>query len=69
MAIELRIAGGEVMTPAGRRPADVLVDDGKIVGIVNSDVDVSDVGSTIDASGKLVVPGMVDPHVHTREPG
>jgi dihydroorotase (multifunctional complex type) len=69
MAIELRIAGGDVMTPAGRRPADLLIDDGKIVGLVNADVDISDIGRTVDAGGKLVVPGMVDPHVHTREPG
>lgn len=69
MAVELRIAGGDVMTPAGRRPADVLVDDGKIAGLVSPGLEVSDVGRTIDAAGRLVLPGMVDPHVHTREPG
>jgi dihydroorotase len=69
MAVEARIAGGEVMTPAGRRRADVLVDGEKIVGLVSPGLEVSDVGRTVDASGKLVLPGMVDPHVHTREPG
>jgi dihydroorotase len=69
MAIDLRITGGDVVTPAGRRPADVLVDGEKIVGLVSSSVEISEVGRTIDASGKLVIPGMVDPHVHTREPG
>ena len=69
MAVELRIAGGDVMTAAGRRPADVLVEGEKIVGLVSPDLEVSEVGRTIDAAGKLVVPGMVDPHVHTREPG
>src|SRR5919202_137523 len=69
MAIELRIAGGDVMTPGGRRRADVLIDDGKIAGVVRPGLELSDVGRTIDATGKLVVPGMVDPHVHTREPG
>src|ERR1700743_728789 len=69
MAIDLRISGGEVVLPSGRRHADVLVDDGKIAGIVSAGLEVSDVGHTVDASGKLVLPGMVDPHVHTREPG
>jgi dihydroorotase len=69
MAIDLRITGGDVVTPAGRRPADVLADGEKIVGLVSPSVEISDVGRTIDASGKLVIPGMVDPHVHTREPG
>jgi dihydroorotase (multifunctional complex type) len=69
MAIELRIAGGEVVTPAGRRHADVLVDGEKIVGLVSPGLEVSDVGRTINATDKLVLPGMVDPHVHTREPG
>ena len=69
MAIDLRISGGDVVTPAGRRPADVLVDGEKIVGLVSPGVEISDVGRTIDAAGKLVIPGMVDPHVHTREPG
>src|ERR1044071_2095314 len=69
MAVELRIAGGGVVTPAGCRRADVLVDGGVIVGLVSPGLEVSDVRRTIDASGKLVLPGMVDPHVHTREPG
>jgi dihydroorotase (multifunctional complex type) len=69
MAIDLRIAGGDVATPAGTLRADVLIDGGRIAGVVRPDVEVSDVGRTIDATGKLVLPGMVDPHVHTREPG
>ena len=69
MSADLRLAGGDVITPAGRQQADVLVADGKIVGLVSPTLDVSDVATTIDASGKLVLPGMVDPHVHTREPG
>src|SRR3954447_12945494 len=69
MAIDLRISGGDVATPAGVRRADVLVDGEKIVGIVSPTVEISDVGRTVDATGKLAIPGMVDPHVHTREPG
>jgi dihydroorotase len=69
MAIELRIAGGDVMTPGGRIRADVLVGGGRIAGLVGPDVEFSGVARTVDAAGKLVLPGMVDPHVHTREPG
>jgi dihydroorotase len=69
MAIDLRIAGGDVMTPGGRRTADVLVDGERIVGVVSPGVEIGDVGRTVDATGRLVLPGMVDPHVHTREPG
>lgn len=69
MAIELRISGGDLMTPGGRIRADVLVDGGRIAGVVSPGVEVSDVGRTVDVAGRLVLPGMVDPHVHTREPG
>lgn len=68
MTVDLRIAGGRVATPAGTVSADVLVQDGLIVGLVGHDVPL-DAARTIDATGKLVLPGMVDVHVHTREPG
>lgn len=68
MSIDLRITGGVVMTPSGPTTADVLVADGRIAGIVGSDVAI-DSARTVDATGRLVLPGMVDVHVHTREPG
>lgn len=68
MTIDLKIHGGRVVTPAGTVDADVLVDGGRIVGIVEASTDVS-ATREIDATGKLVLPGMVDVHVHTREPG
>ena len=68
MTIDLLIAGGIVVTPAGPTAADLLVDDGRIAGIVAADVPVA-ADRTIDATGRLVLPGMVDVHVHTREPG
>ncbi|GAA1959869.1 dihydroorotase [Agromyces allii] len=68
MSIDLRISGGTVVTPSGPVAGDLLVHDGKVAGIVARDVAV-DAERTIDASGRLVLPGMVDVHVHTREPG
>jgi len=45
---------------------DVLIEDGKIKEISeNIDYD----GKVIDVSGKYVLPGVIDPHVHFREPG
>lgn len=69
MAIDLRISGGKVVSSDGILQADVLIHEGKIVGLVSHSFDISDVGENLDASRKLVLPGMIDPHVHTREPG
>lgn len=68
MTVALRITNGTVVTPSGTVRADVLVDDGRIAGLVGPDVAV-EAGEVIDAAGKHVLPGMVDVHVHTREPG
>jgi|SoiMethySBSTD1v2_1073268.scaffolds.fasta_scaffold89152_3 dihydroorotase len=68
MTIDLRLTGGTVATPSGNVEADVLVDDGKIVGLVSGDIPTAAV-RTVDISGKLLLPGMIDVHVHTREPG
>lgn len=68
MRVDLRISGGTVATPAGVERVDVLVTDGRISGLVSPGLAVP-AEKTIDATGKVVVPGMVDVHVHTREPG
>ncbi len=68
MNIDLRLTGGEVVTPRGKVAADVLVTDGKVVGLVDRGLTAS-AADTRDVTGKLVLPGMVDVHVHTREPG
>ncbi len=68
MTVDVRFAGGTVVTPDGSLTADLLVSDGKVSGIVAPDLAV-DAGRTVDVAGKLVLPGFVDVHVHTREPG
>jgi dihydroorotase len=59
------ITGGEVVDALGSRRADVLVRDGKVVDVgpaLSGD-------KVLDASGCVVAPGLVDLHVHLREPG
>ncbi|MGD9285929.1 MAG: dihydroorotase [Desulfobacterales bacterium] len=74
-----RIQGGRVIDP-GRLDAmaDIIVQNDKIVDIsepaqtasLESDTRFKDSTSkTIDASGKIVCPGLIDMHVHLREPG
>jgi dihydroorotase (multifunctional complex type) len=68
VSIELRVTGGQVYTAGGLIDADLLVSDGKVTGIVGQDVP-ADAARTVDATGQLILPGMIDVHVHLREPG
>ena len=72
MANQLLIKNGRVIDPANDldKKCDVLIVDGKVaeVGNFNGAVEKS-VARVIDAAGKLVTPGLIDIHVHFREPG
>ena len=48
--------------------ADVLVEDG-VISKVGSKLKAPDGAKTIDAAGRILMPGMFDAHVHFREPG
>lgn len=62
--IDLIIQGGEVVLPNGElRYVDILISDGRIAGLV-TDANHLAAKKRIDASGLLVMPGGVDPHVH-----
>ena len=68
MNAELLIKDGRVVDPANGidKKCDVLIVDGMIsqVGRVDKPAE-----KVIDAAGKLVAPGLIDMHVHFREPG
>ena len=62
------IRNGRVIDSAAARDeqADVLIVDGKIAAVGSSKAKAD---REIDASGKIVCPGLIDMHVHLREPG
>ncbi|MBL7152443.1 MAG: dihydroorotase [Phycisphaerae bacterium] len=82
MNLELLIKNGRVIDPANGidEKCDVLVVDGQIAEVGGKIEDrrqetedggqkTEDHGTVIDAAGKLVTPGLIDIHVHFREPG
>jgi len=60
------IKGGMIVTSTGRYVADVYVDSGKIKTI-GTDLD-NPADEVVDASGKYVLPGAIDPHTHIAMP-
>jgi dihydroorotase len=66
----LVLAGGRVVDPSRDYDAvaDVLIRDGVVEGI-ESRIAPPDGADVVDVTGKVVAPGLVDVHVHLREPG
>lgn len=61
------IRGGTCVNQDGRRLADIGISDGRIAEI--GPIDASRGGEVIDATGLMVLPGVIDTQVHFREPG
>jgi dihydropyrimidinase len=59
----LLIRNGEIVTVGSRVQADIYVENQTITRI-GKNLDVPPNAETIDATGKLVFPGFIDPHVH-----
>ena len=67
--MSMLIKKGRVITSASDRVADVLVEGETIARIAESIDPASSPGAeVIDASGKYVFPGFIDPHVHIHLP-
>jgi dihydropyrimidinase len=64
--MSLLIKGGRIVTAADDYVADVYVDDERI-SLIGLDLDVP-ADRVIDASGKYVLPGCIDPHTHLDMP-
>jgi dihydroorotase (multifunctional complex type) len=63
---DLAIEGGEVVTPQFRQRLNVYIADGKVAAVTNERQSALE---AVDASDLLVMPGMVDAHVHFMDPG
>jgi dihydroorotase len=64
---DLILKNGTVLTPSGRAQVDVGVIDGRIAAL--GSIDASQAKEVFDAKGLHVLPGVVDPQCHFREPG
>lgn len=61
---DLLIVGGDVVSPSSTQKLDVAVDGEKIVAIQPAGTLERSAAKIVDASGCLVIPGGVDPHMH-----
>ena len=67
--LDLIIRGGEVVTPHGVGRHDVAIAGEIIAAVTAPDALGADAAHrVIDASGKIVMPGGIDPHVHLQHP-
>jgi allantoinase len=68
LAVDLVVEKGIIITPQGSFEGAIAIDKGKIVAVGTSTV-MPQAHRSIDASGLFVLPGIIDGHVHFREPG
>jgi dihydroorotase len=69
MAVELVIKNGKIVTPQSIHEGDdIAVEKGKILAIDRRG-SFPEAKEVIDANGKYILPGIIDVHVHLREPG
>lgn len=67
MKIDTLIRGGTVVTSSGRYAADIGIKDGRIA-LISADTSGITADETIDASGKYIMPGAIDGHLHYQAP-
>ncbi|HVR42031.1 MAG TPA: allantoinase AllB [Thermoanaerobaculia bacterium] len=66
MATEIVLRSTRVVTPGGLRPAAIFVRDGRIERVADPETAPP---AAIDYGDLVVMPGLVDTHVHVNEPG
>lgn len=65
---DLSITGGTLVTAAGQSRADLAIRDGRVAAVSPPGAPL-DAARSIDATGKHLLPGVIDVHSHHREPG
>ncbi|HZD11165.1 MAG TPA: dihydroorotase family protein [Candidatus Binatia bacterium] len=66
MAVDLVVRNGVVVTPETTVEGGVAIEDGIIVAVGSA---LPDGEKELDAQGNYIFPGLLDPHVHFRDPG
>lgn len=64
---DLIIKNGTVVTPSGRGLKDIGILDGKI-SVIAEPGTINDAREIIDVTGKYVLPGLIEPHMHVKAP-
>jgi dihydroorotase len=64
---DLILRNGVVVSDSGQKRADVGVRAGRIAGVGH--LGNATAAEEIECSGLHVLPGLIDPHVHLRDPG
>lgn len=62
--LDLIIKGGQVVTPGGVGNWDIAVQGERIVLVAEPGTITDEAAKTIDATGKIVIPGGIEPHAH-----
>ena len=60
------IKNGTIVTATKTYRANLYIRQGKIAAISEDELDVA-VENVVDAAGKLILPGFIDTHVHSRD--
>lgn len=66
--LDLIVRGGTLVTGSGRSRADIGVRDGRIAAVAPPG-SLASAADVFDAAGLFVLPGLIDGHVHFRQPG
>jgi dihydroorotase len=66
--LDLLLRGGQLVTPVGVERRSLGINEGRIAAILSPGEEAS-AREVLDLEGQLVLPGLVDAHVHFREPG
>lgn len=70
MALDLLIRNVTLVSPAGQRVVNIFISDGQFSAILDpGPLPFAPAAETIDGTGLVALPGLIDGHVHFREPG
>ncbi|HZI96199.1 MAG TPA: allantoinase AllB [Actinomycetales bacterium] len=67
--IDLLVRAPRAVVDGAERPATVAVTGGRIVGVLALDADTDATETVVLAGDEVLLPGLVDTHVHVNEPG